>query len=122
MRVTVGQAALGVVDLVIAIGADNVYSFRYSTKEGDVTTPVDLTGWIARAAVKQSYDATSRLDLTQFIVLNAEPGRIDILLPASQTHGTTITSGVWDLELEDPDGGVIRFLQGRVVFSREVTT
>ncbi|MNJ76446.1 hypothetical protein D3C77_737290 [compost metagenome] len=49
-------------------------------------------------------------------------GTITRTLSAAQTAALTWTEGVYDLEVQFPDGTVQRYLQGTVTVSREVTT
>lgn len=118
--VTVGRAALATINLLIAQGADNAYSFRYSN-DG---VPVDLTGWSARAQIRSDYGGDIYLTLTAQDIPLTSDGVIQITIPHTVTEATewnAWTSGVWDLELVDPNGGVTRFAAGRVTISQDVT-
>src|SRR5947209_3763013 len=69
----------------------------------DLTSPVDLTGWTARAQVRGHYsDTNPYLDLTTAnggVVLGGVAGTIQLVASASTTAALNFTSGVWDLEL-----------------------
>lgn len=130
MSVVVGRCALADVDLVISQGADNRYAFRY-TRDG---LPVDLTGWVARAQLRKRVGGDVWLTLTNGdgISLNSD-GVVVVSIPAAVTEsvewngyarlvaGKPVPSGVWDLELVDPAGGVVRFVQGTVTVCPDVT-
>lgn len=121
MTITVGRQALAGVDLVFAMGADNLFAFRYNTQEGSTLTPVDLTGYVARSQVRSSSGALL-LDLTPFIALGGVLGTVNIPVPAAATENLRSCGDArWDLELTDPGGGVVRFAQGRVGISADVT-
>jgi hypothetical protein len=123
-----GLAALATVDVVISRGADNLYKFIYSTSDGatpPVVTPVNLTVWSAHAQVRTFVNGPIWCDLVSptAIVLGAD-GSIAITI----TRATTVVAawdafgtGVWDLELTSPTGTVVRFLQGTVTLSQDVT-
>lgn len=120
-------------DLVISQGADNTYAYRYSTSDGTTTTPVDLTGWQARAQVRPRPGGTVWLDLTSqaptaagsSITLGAD-GFITVHIHHAETEAAEWNTparakGVWDLELIAPSGEVIRLVMGAVELSADVT-
>lgn len=129
-----GREALVECDIIVAQGADNAYAFRYSTRTSDTTTPVDLTGWTARAQLRRTWGGDVWLTLTDTdgITLTLD-GWITVAIAHSVTEdpawdsrskvvdGEPLARGVWDLELVDPDGGVLRFVQGLVTVSPDVT-
>lgn len=123
MAVTVGQAALATINLIISQGADNTYVFRYSTDVNGTLTPIDLSGYSARAQIRNKVGGTLYLEITD-ITLGAD-GTILVRIPHTATEGLewrTRTNGVWDLELIAPDGGVMRFASGTIQVSMNVTT
>jgi hypothetical protein len=121
VTITVGRSALADVDLVFALGADNLFAFRYNTSDGSTLTPVDLTGYSARSHVR-GHAGALLLDLTPFIVLGGILGTVNIPVPAASTENLRSCGDArWDLELTDPGGGVVRFAQGRVGISADVT-
>lgn len=88
-------------------------------------TPVDLTGWNARAQVRSMVtSAMPLLDLTvgDGITLGDTLGTISLHIPVADT--TTLPapfSGVWDLEMVSDVGTVTRLLEGAVTVTPEVT-
>ena len=107
---------------------------------------IDLTNWKAGLTVRASYDGPPILELedildigsppdTDGLVLGGAAGTIRIYvtdesmaaITAAQftatpnEDGGTDYTGVWDLELENPDGERFRYVMGPVVFSQEVT-
>lgn len=115
-NVNIGRAALVDCNLLLACGADNSYAFRYSTTE----SPVDLSGYTARAQVRDS-EGCLVIDLTSYITLGGVLGTIVIDVPAAATQDIEALRGAWDLELISPAGAVLRFAQGRVSISQGVT-
>lgn len=87
--------------------------------------PVDLTSCKARAQFREELESeTVLLELTtenQRIVLGGTSGDIHLLINATDTAAMTWTTGVYDLEIEFPDGTVVRRMAGPVVVSPEVT-
>lgn len=122
MTVTAGRAALAIVNLIISRGADNPFTFRYSTLSGSTPTPVDLTGWTAKSQIRQTPDGPVWLEITG-ITLGAD-GSIGFIVTHDQTadiEWDRRVSGVWDMELTDTMGTVIRFAMGTVAISHDVT-
>jgi len=122
---TIGFGALATVNIVLAVGADNVYRFRFEEPVGGVYAPVDLTGWTAAAQVRSNKpDTTVLVDMSDHIVLTSE-GDVSVTLPASVTVDLStggLTQGVWDLELTETAGGrVVRLVEGKVTISQDVT-
>ena len=87
--------------------------------------PVDLTGCKARAQFRGELESdTVLLELTtenQRIVLGGPTGEIRIVISATDTTALNWPTGVYDLEVEFPDGTVVRRMAGSVVVSPEVT-
>lgn len=132
--VTVGHCALGTVNLVVTQGADNEFAFRYSRRVGETVTPVDLTGYSARAQLRRAVGRDVWLDMTdQDRISLDDEGWVKVSIPAVVTEpvewnrysklvdGKPVPTGVWDLELVDPDGGVVRFVEGTVTVCPDVT-
>ena len=123
------QSPLG--DLVISQGADNTYAYRYGIDDGETVTWVDLTGWDARAQIRSRPGAEIWLSLgvdpaeASRIILDAQ-GYVTIHLDHTTTEAPEWNSparaqGVWDLELVNPGGEVIRLVMGAVLVSADVT-
>lgn len=120
-----GRSALGRVDLVISQGSDLELVLRYLTGDPDSATPlvpVDLTGWTARAQVRRSVaSADTWLDVVGEVDAD---GYVTLRVPHDDTEGELWDqrdSGVWDLELSRADGYRVRFAEGDVTVSHEVT-
>ena len=89
-----------------------------------VGTKFDLTGYTARMQIRATVNSSSVIkELTTEnggIILGGTLGTIKIYMPATQTDLIT-SSGVYDLELVNITGGVIRLLQGSATLSLQVT-
>lgn len=116
------------ISLLIYQGA--TFRKRLTWKSGPTISEaklVDLTGCVARAAIRENYDdPAALLDMTTEngrIVLDGAAGTIDLELAAETTAGLPYLKdgALWDLEIEWPDGDVCRLFQGVVRISREVT-
>lgn len=97
-------------------------------KTGDsveTAVPVDLTGCKARAQFRSAVDSPQVLcDMTtenNRLVLGGVTGEIRIVLDAELTATFAWEEGVYDLEVEFPDGTVERRMAGVVRVSPEVT-
>lgn len=90
-------------------------------KTGTPLQPVDLTGYTAKAQIRQTYSSDLLADITSYITLGTTDGTITIDIPAE----ITLTyqwgmSAVWDLHMissGEPD----RLAEGRVILSPGVT-
>lgn len=118
--------AAGNYDLLLERGATYQRAFiRYSREPDGSRGPVtDLTGYQARMMIREKYSSpTPILSLTEgagLTVVGVE-GKVLLTITAVQTTAITQSQGVYDLELFNLAGVVIRFLQGRVRISPEAT-
>jgi hypothetical protein len=108
-------------DLKIEQGADFLLSVAWADSAG---SPVDLSGYSARAQVRASHNSPDVLlsfDSSKgSIELGGEEGTI-LLTATAEATSKVASGGVWDLELIDSTGKVKRLLEGRVRLSKEVT-
>lgn len=88
-------------------------------------TPIDLTGCTARMQVRAEIESpTVLLELTTAnggITVDGPAGQLTLYLTPAATAAIAWQSGVWDLELEHPNGDVTRLVQGTVSVKPEVT-
>ncbi len=109
-------------DIVIEEGATFILSL--SLEDADAQT-VDLTGATARMQGRTLWDDTATLfALTSGagdIVVDAAAGSVTVTIPAATTAGYSFDSGVYDMEVVEADGTVLRVCYGVVELSREVT-
>lgn len=109
-------------DLEINQGATYSKTFAWKDSGG---VAVNLTSYTARMQIRRSVSDTEvLLSLTTEngrLVLGGSAGTIQMLLPSSVTELIDWRRGKYDLELVAPDGVVVRFLEGSVLVSREVT-
>lgn len=103
-------------------------TLRYPDPESPAIDPEyllwDFTGYTARMQVRRTLQSTTALiSLTTAngrITLGGVTGNIELLIDAEDTAEIT-SSGVYDLEIIDPNGVVSRILQGEFHLSEEVT-
>ncbi len=128
MAITLGRSALASgINLIVSQGADNIYQFRWFEAISDVggLTPVDLSGYTARAQFRTKVGADVWIELTSpdEILLDSE-GHITIHLDDTATESdlwNLYKTGFWDIELASPTGIVTRFAEGSVTVSPDVT-
>ena len=111
----------------IELNAVNAADYKAYTSGGYVqyNTPVDMTGYTARMAIKDKIGGTVLLSLTTVnsrIVLDNTAKTIRLTISATDTAAITWTKGVYDLEMVSAGGEVTRLLSGAVTVQREVTT
>lgn len=103
---------------------DKTITWKTGTNKAN-SVPVDLTGCKARSQFRETVESeTVLLELTTEngrIVLGGPTGEIRILITATDTAALRWTAGVYDLEVEFPNGTVIRRIAGTVAVSPEVT-
>lgn len=90
-------------------------------------TPKSLVGCIARMTIKDRIGGTALLLLrsdgvTPALVLDDNLKEVKGRLDAAITEPLTWTQGVYDLEIEEPDGTVTAVAEGNVTAIQEVTT
>lgn len=93
---------------------------------GNTFTPIDINGYSARMQVRRTIDSTSYLVYltTENGGLTINPADADnqiVISMADEVTASISTSGVYDLEIESPEGVVSRILQGVFTLSPEVT-
>lgn len=113
--------ALITLDITIEQGATFTLDFVWKDSDG---IPVDLTGYSGRMQVRKavgSADAALTLTSPTGITLGGNTGAISVKATPTQTSAITLRTGVYDLELQDPNGDVLRFAEGAATVSFEVT-
>lgn len=100
-------------------------TFKLTLILGSAGVPVNLTGYKARAQMREEYDSPDAfLTFTTddgSIVFDALTGKVTLIASAAATSAVPVDGGVWDFELVDSLGEVTRILQGKVVVSPEST-
>lgn len=117
----------GTYNLNINQGATHLWEVTYTDNEEQ---PIDLTGYQGRGQIRLNVNSPDVLCTFTVTVVGPEQGRVDVLLPASQTEGLVLrgrtaqdrTEAQYDVEVfNTSDGKVIRLLQGSAFISPEVT-
>lgn len=98
------------------------YRKKYVWSAGGV--PVDMTGWKGRMQIRR--ETKSKTYITELTTENGgirltANGEIDLYISDEDTAMFVFEEAVYDLELVQPDGDVIRRLEGSVRLSDEVT-
>lgn len=114
--------AAGKLDLVIEKGATFIKKIYYKDKNKNV---IDLTGYTARMQIRErSSSANYIVELTTAnggIIITTSTGEIKLFISDTDTSAITANKGVYDLELIDGSGTVIKLLRGTVSFIEEIT-
>lgn len=111
-------------ELKILQGA--TFSKRFVWKSGAEKQPVDLTGATVRMQVRLAkpleevlLEANEKNGM--FIVEDPLQGLVYLNVPPAVTDELTFRTGVYDIEIEMPDGVVHRLLEGRISVDPQVT-
>ncbi|KGG90958.1 hypothetical protein P245_14400 [Comamonas thiooxydans] len=103
---------------------DKTFTWMTGTDKANAA-PVDLTGCKARAQFREELESDVVLiglsTENGRIVLGGVEGTIRLFISAADTAAMNWQSAVYDLEIEFPNGTVIRRMAGSVVVSPEVT-
>jgi len=109
--------AAGKYNIVIQQGSDFVRTFQVT--KGSV--PVDLTGAEVRGMVRIRFDDENPIATFTVDTADLATGSFTVTLPNAVTEVLDFETAFYDIEVEKTDGTVDRVVQGRVVFSKEVT-
>jgi hypothetical protein len=114
-------------NLYIEQGATFNLAFTWNEGTSDaIGAPVDLTGCKARMQVRAKQQSPVIVDASSdsespAILLGGDTGTIEVTLTAEMTDLLSVKSGLYDLEVEFPDGTVYRLLEGSVTVSPNIT-
>src|SRR6478609_4366346 len=107
-------------NLYIEQGATFNLSFVWNEGTSEsIGAPVDLTGCEARMQVRQKQQSPVIVDArsdgeSPAIILGGATGAVEVTLTADMTDLLNVKSGLYDLEIQFPDGTVYRLLEGTV--------
>lgn len=112
-------------DLTIEKGStfERVFTWKTKNPTTGALTPVDLSGYNARAMMREDYDSPEpfvSLSTGNGIEINLDTNEITLTIPATTTTSILAERGYWDLEMVTGET-VIRLLEGRVKIKPEVT-
>lgn len=114
--------AAGKLDLVIEKGATFRKTLFYKDSNKDA---IDLTGYTARMQIRDTAASTAFLaELTTEnggITITPLLGQLDLFISDTDTSALASDSGVYDCELIDAGGEVIKLVRGTVSIIEEVT-
>ena len=119
--------AAAIKNLLIEQGATFQWTLLFPVSAKNPTGPkLDLTGYSARMHIRPELaSGTVLVDLASTpgggIVITPLDGRMDIVIEAVATAALVFEKAVYDLELVQPDGKVLRLFKGVVALSLEVT-
>lgn len=120
----------GTFDMEINQGADYLLSVTIKDELGD---PVDLTSHTFTGQIRKTASDTTIQASFTFVILDqvTNTGRVDVSLSAadssaikldnSTSSSKKITTMVYDVESDNGSGKKVRWLEGDVAFSPEVT-
>ena len=107
----------GKYDLTLYRGDSYEWTFKLWEDEAKLV-PVDLTGAVAAAEIREKSGGTQVMALTCAITA---PNIVDVALPATLWAGVLLAAGVWDLEVTFVDGEVRTMVAGKVTVTGDVT-
>lgn len=111
-------------DLEILQGATFYRQFIFRTQEDQA--PIDLTGARLRMQARRNARAEAVLfeantDDGTMVIEDAQGGVFAISLTAEQTDPLDFASAVYDIEVEMPDSGTHRLIEGGIFTRLQVT-
>lgn len=101
-------------------------TFRHTFYWRDVNNnPINITGCTAIMQMRETIDSSVVLmELStenQKIIIDGHDGIINLYISAEDTRELSGLGAIYDLEIHYPDLEVVRFCEGRVKFSGNVT-
>lgn len=116
---------MSAVRYTILIEQGSTLRFPIGVTNPDANAPWDLTGCTARMQIRPSIASPEVIhSLTTEnggLTIDGAEGVIMVEIDAVTTAAFDFKAAVYDLELEKPDGDVIRLIEGKVKLSLEVT-
>ena len=107
----------GVYDLNLYRG--DTYAWKFTLwQDAEKTLPVDLTGAVARAEIRNASGGTTVATLDCEITL---PNVIDVRMTALMWEDAPSKGGGWDLEVTFLDGTVRTYVAGKVRVTGDIT-
>jgi hypothetical protein len=103
----------------IFIDQGSTFSSTINVK-GDTGAPFVLTGYSARGQIRKSYSSVNAVALTTSITIPTS-GNVGISLTATQTRAMKSGRYVYDVEIYNASGHVLRIAEGQVEISPATT-
>lgn len=104
----------------LAIEQGSLFSLGMTVQQPKGTA-YNLTGFTARASLKQNYTDTNPIISFTVAILVPTDGTLNVSLSSTQTASLTPGDYVWDLLIDNGAGTVIRLVQGAVIVTPRVT-
>jgi hypothetical protein len=86
---------------------------------------IDISDYMGRMHIRDSSDSGIIIEILTTengqVTINGPEGRLDILLSPSETEALEAKKYVYDLELESPEGDVIKIVSGKFTVRSEIT-
>lgn len=116
----------GIYDMAIEQGATKSILVTY---QGSTGGAIDITGYQGRGQIRLKPSDAAPLASFVVTVTDSSGGVVDVTLPSTALSGVALkgasyvakTTAVYDIELYDENGVVIRLLNGKCTISPEVT-
>lgn len=103
----------------LALYRGDSYSWRFVLwQDEERTIPVDLTGAVAAAQIRDTPGGTQLITMVCAIVA---PNNVDVSLPAAAWASAAIQLGAWDLQLTYSGGSVFTVVSGKVTVTPDIT-
>lgn len=106
---------------MFAIGEQGTTWTLYIHLTDEDQNNIDLTNYKVRSHIRKKYDDPTPTAVFECSIIQPTEGKIQLYLPPSVTK--TIQKGTYymDVEIESPEGIVLRILEGTLTISPEVT-
>lgn len=110
------------VQATLVIHQGTTWERRWRITDPDTGTPRDLTEWSARGQIRADHSAAAVLhEWTPDALTCDEDGYVTAAITPAESATWGWRDAVYDVELLDPIGRVVRIAQGAVRVSPEVT-
>lgn len=109
-------------DILIEQGSTFYLTVNAKNPDG---TAKNLSGYSGRMQIRPTYNSsTLYVDATTsngMITILGSQGQVTVTIPGATTDSYSWNSGVYDLEVDNSGGDIIRLVSGSVSLSKQVT-
>jgi hypothetical protein len=105
----------------IDIDQGSTFVWDITVYDTDGVTPLDLSGYTVRSMLRKRYDDVNPSETFNITYPDAINGKVRLLLSATETAALLKGRYVYDIELEDGTGKVVKIYKGFAVVYPEAT-
>lgn len=105
----------------IEIEQGSTFEWEIQVLDTDGTTPLSLAGFLIRSMIRKKYEDAAATETFTVTITNESNGIFVLSLSATETAAIAKGRYVYDVELEDINGKVVKLYRGNVTVIPEAT-